>query len=59
MQKEISKETGRSVVDIRDDIRDDGALNMSAGSDADEMQEAVEDAVGELLEDVSDEEQGS
>ena len=55
MQKEISKETGRSVVDIRDD----GSLNMSAGSDADEMQEAVEDAVGELLEDVSDDVQGS
>ncbi len=46
MQKEISRETGRSVVDIRDDIRDDGSLNMSAGSDADEMQEALEDAVG-------------
>ena len=59
MQKEISKETGRSVVDIRDDIRDDGSLNMSAGSDADETQEAVEDAVGELLEDVSDDVQGS
>ena len=59
MQKEISRETGRSVVDIRDDIRDDGSLNMSAGSDADEMQEAVEDAVGELLDDVSDDVQGS
>ena len=59
MQKEISKETGRSVVDIREDIRDDGSLNMSAGSDADEMQEAVEDAVGELLDDVSDDVQGS
>ena len=59
MQKEISRETGRSVVDIRNDIRDDGSLNMSAGSDADEMQEAVEDAVGELLDDVSDEVQGS
>ncbi len=59
MQKEISRETGRSVVDIRDDIRDDGALNLSAGSDADEMQEAVEEAVGELLGEDSDEVQGS
>tara|TARA_Y100001947_G_scaffold100102_1_gene85595 strand:+ start:52 stop:855 length:804 start_codon:yes stop_codon:yes gene_type:complete len=59
MQKEISRETGRSVVDIRNDIRDDGSLNMSAGSDADEMQEAVEDAVGELLDDVPDDVQGS
>tara|TARA_B110000263_G_scaffold1836_1_gene1485 strand:+ start:585 stop:1388 length:804 start_codon:yes stop_codon:yes gene_type:complete len=59
MQKEISKKTGRSVVDIRADIRDDGSLNMSAGSDADEMQEAVEEAVGELLEEGSDEVQGS
>ena len=59
MQKEISKETGRSVVDIRKDIRDDGSLNLSAGSDADEMQEAVEEAVGELLEDASDDVQGS
>lgn len=59
MQKEISRETGRSVVDIRNDIRDDGSLNMSAGSDADEMQEAVEKAVGELLEDDSDDVQGS
>ena len=55
MQKEISKETGRSVVDIRDD----GSLNMSAGSDADEMQETVEEAVGELLVDASDDVQGS
>jgi hypothetical protein len=59
MQKEISRETGRSVVDIRSDIKDDGSLNMSAGSDADEMQEALEDAVGELLDDVSDDVQGS
>ena len=59
MQKEISRETGRSVVDIRSDIKDDGSLNMSAGSDVDEMQEAVEDAVGELLDDVSDDVQGS
>lgn len=59
MQKEISKKTGRSVVDIRADIRNDGSLNMSAGSDADEMQEAVEEAVGELLEEGSDEVQGS
>ena len=59
MQKKISRETGRSVVDIRDDIRDDGELNLSAGSDADEMQEAVEDAVGELLGGDSDDVQGS
>jgi len=59
MQKEISKKTGRSVVDIRADIRNDGSLNMSAGSDADEMQEAVEEAVGELLEEGSDGVQGS
>ena len=59
MQKEISRETGRSVVDIRSDIKDDGSLNMSAGSDADEMQEAVEEAVGELLEGTSDDVQGS
>jgi len=32
---------------------------MSAGSDADEMQEAVEEAVGELLEEGSDGVQGS
>ena len=59
MQKKISRETGRSVIDIRDDIRDDGELNLSAGSDVDEMQEAVEEAVGELLEDASDDVQGS
>ena len=59
MQKKISRETGRSVVDIRDDIRDDGELNLSAGSDADEMQEAVEEAVGELLGGDSDDVQGS
>jgi len=59
MQKEISRETGRSVVDIRDDIRDDGALNLSAGSDVDEMQEAVEEAVGELLGEDSDDVQGA
>ena len=59
MQKKISRETGRSVVDIRDDIRDDGELNLSAGSDVDEMQEAVEEAVGELLGEDSDDVQGS
>ena len=59
MQKKISKKTGRSVADIRDDIKDDGSLNLSAGSDADEMQETVEEAVGELLEDASDDVQGS
>ena len=59
MQKKISRETGRSVIDIRDDIRDDGELNLSAGSDVDEMQEAVEEAVGELLGEDSDDVQGS
>ncbi len=59
MQKKISRKTGRSVVDIRDDIRDDGELNLSAGSDADEMQETVEKAVGELLGEDSDDVQGS
>ena len=59
MQKKISKKTGRRVADIREDIRDDGSLNMSAGSDADEMQETVEEAVGELLVDASDDVQGS
>ena len=59
LQKEISKKTGRKVADIRQDIRDDGSLNLSAGSDVEEMQEAVEEAVGELLEDVSDDVQGS
>ena len=59
LQKEISKKTGRKVADIKQDIRDDGSLNLSAGSDVEEMQEAVEDAVGELLEDVSDDVQGS
>jgi len=34
-------------------------LNYSAGADAEEMQELVEEAVGELLDDVSDDEQGS
>ncbi|GIT11681.1 MAG: hypothetical protein CM1200mP32_11740 [Methanobacteriota archaeon] len=42
LQKEISKKTGRKVADIRQDIRDDGSLNLSAGSDVEEMQEAVE-----------------
>ena len=59
LQKEISKKTGRKVADIRQDFRDDGSLNLSAGSDVEEMQEAVEDAVGELLEDVSDDVQGA
>ena len=59
LQKESSKKTRRKVADIRQDIRDDGSLNLSAGSDVEEMQEAVEDAVGELLEDVSDDVQGS
>ena len=34
-------------------------MNYSAGADAEEMQELVEKAVGELLDDVPDDEQGS
>ena len=50
MQKELSRKTGRKVNDIKEDIRDDGSLNLSAGADAEEMQDVVEDAVGDLLE---------
>ena len=59
MQGEIAKRVGRSVDDVRADLKDDGSLNYSAGADAEEMQELVEEAVGELLDDVSDDEQGS
>ena len=54
MAKEISKIIGRSVKDIRKDIQDDGELNYSAGKDVEEMQIVLEDAVGELLEDISE-----
>ena len=50
MQKELSRKTGRKVADIKEDIKDDGSLNLSAGADAEEMQSVVEDAVGDLLE---------
>jgi len=53
-KKEISKIIGRSVKDIRKDIQDDGELNYSAGKDVEEMQIVLEDAVGELLEDISE-----
>ena len=53
-KKEISKIIGRSVKDIRKDIQDDGELNYSAGRDVEEMQIVLEDAVGELLEDISE-----
>lgn len=53
-KKEISKLIGRSVKDIRKDIQDDGELNYSAGKDVEEMQIVLEDAVGELLEDISE-----
>ena len=53
-KKEISKIIGRSVKDIRKDIQDDGELNNSAGKDVEEMQIVLEDAVGELLEDISE-----
>ena len=59
MQKELSRKTGRKVDDIKEDIRDDGILNLSAGSDAEEMQDVVEDAVGDLLEEPEEELQGS
>jgi len=51
-KKEISKIIGRSVKDIRKDIQDDGELNYSAGKDVDQMQIVLEDAVGELLDDI-------
>ena len=53
-KKEISKIIGGSVKDIRKDIQDDGELNYSAGKDVEEMQIVLEDAVGELLEDISE-----
>ena len=53
-KKEISKIIGRSVKDIRKDIQDDGELNYSAGKDVEQMQIVLEDAVGELLEDISE-----
>jgi len=53
-KKEISKIIGRSVKDIRKDIQDDGELNYSAGKDVDQMQIVLEDAVGELLDDISE-----
>lgn len=53
-KKEISKIIGRSVKDIRKDIQDDGELNYSAGKDVEEMQIVLEDAVDELLEDISE-----
>ena len=55
LQKELSRKTGRKVDDIRDDIRDDGSLNLSAGTDAEEMQGLVEEAVGDLLEEPEEE----
>jgi hypothetical protein len=48
-KKEIAKEIGRSVKDIRADIQDDGRLNYSAGEDANQMQDVLEDAVDGLL----------
>ncbi|MDC0623775.1 hypothetical protein OAO86_01440 [Euryarchaeota archaeon] len=51
-KKEISKIIGRSVKDIRKDIQDDGELNYSAGKDVEQMQIVLEDAVGELLDDI-------
>ncbi len=59
LQADIAETVGRSVADVRADIKDDGSLNYSAGADAEEMQELVEEAVGELLDDVPDDEQGS
>lgn len=55
LQKELSRKTGRKVDDIREDIRDDGSLNLSAGTDAEEMQGLVEEAVGDLLEEPEEE----
>ena len=49
-KKEISKKIGRSVKDIRTDIQDDGKLNYSAGEDVNQMQDILEDAVEDLLE---------
>ena len=52
-KKEIAKKIGRSVKDIRSDIQDDGRLNYSAGEDVEQMQDVLEHAVEELLEDNS------
>lgn len=52
-KKEIAKKIGRSVKDIRSDIQDDGKLNYSAGEDVKQMQDVLEHAVEELLEDNS------
>jgi vacuolar-type H+-ATPase subunit I/STV1 len=52
-KKEIAKKIGRSVKDIRTDIQDDGRLNYSAGEDVEQMQDVLEHAVEELLEDNS------
>ena len=49
-KKEIAKKIGRTVRDIRTDIRDDGKLNYSAGDDVNQMQEVLEDAVDWILE---------
>ena len=48
-KKEIAKKIGRSVKDIRSDILDDGEINYSAGDDVNQMQEVLEDAVDNLL----------
>jgi hypothetical protein len=52
-KKEIAKKTGRSVKDIRSDIQHDGRLNYSAGEDVEQMQDVLEHAVEELLDDNS------
>ena len=52
-KKQIAKKIGRSVKDIRKDIQDDGMLNYSAGEDVKQMQDVLEDAVEELLDDNS------
>ena len=54
MQKELSRKTGRKVADIKEDIRDDGSLNLSAGADVEELQNVVEDAVEDLLEEANE-----
>ena len=48
-KKEIAKKIGRSVKDIRSDILDDGEINYSAGDDVNQLQEVLEDAVDNLL----------
>ena len=59
MQKELSRKTGRRVNDIKEDIRHDGSLNLSAGADVEEMQSVVEEAVGDLLDEPEEELEGS